>query len=57
MTKLNDVIDLKAMGGSIRRLTQKLIDQRKAIHICSNLLRSIPDEARQACGHGAIDEN
>jgi hypothetical protein len=57
MTKLKDMIDLKTVRGSIGRLTQELVDQRKAIHRSSNLLRSIPDEARRACDHGAIDES
>src|SRR5436189_809241 len=56
VTKLKDVIDLIAVGGSVRRLTQKLIDQRKAIHTCSSLPRSAPGAARPACGHGATAE-
>src|SRR6516225_5034739 len=57
VTKLEDVIDLKAMGRSIGRLTEKLVDQRKAIHTCSSLPRSAPDAARSACGHDATNEN
>src|SRR5580765_3834904 len=57
VTKLNDMIDLIAVGGSVGRLTQKFVDERKAIHTCSSLLRSAPDAARPACGHGATDEN
>src|SRR5215467_9713283 len=57
VTKLQDVIDLITVGRSVWRLTQKLVDQREVIHTCLNLPRSIPDEARPACGHGATDEN
>src|SRR6266513_1155753 len=53
VTKLKDMIDLIAVGGSVGRLTQKLVDQRKAIHTCSSLPRSAPGAARPACGHGA----
>src|SRR6059058_5960328 len=52
VTKLNDMVDLIAVGGSVGRLTQKLVDERKAIHTCSSLPRSAPDAARPACGHG-----
>src|SRR5438046_9684370 len=57
VTKLNDMIDLIAVGGSVGRLTQKLVNQRKAIHSCSSLPRSAPDAARPACCHGAPDES
>src|SRR6516225_6013700 len=57
VTKLKDMIDLIAVGGSVRRLTEKLVDQRKAIHTCSSLPRSAPDAARSACGHDATNEN
>src|SRR3954463_14934269 len=57
VTKLKNMIDLIAVGGSIGRLAQKFIDQRKAIHTCSSLPRSAPDAARPASGHGATDEN
>src|SRR3954467_3137755 len=57
VTKLNDMIDLIAMGGSVGRLAQKLIDQRKSIHTCSSLPRSVRDAARPASGHDATDEN
>src|SRR3954468_16390022 len=57
VTKFKDMIDLIAVGGSIGRLAQKLVDQRKAIHTCSGLPRSVPDAARPACGHGATDES
>src|SRR4029434_3297421 len=56
VTKLKDMIDLIAVGGSVGRLTQKLVDQRKAIHTCSSLPRSAPDAARPACGHSATHE-
>src|SRR5262245_24073680 len=55
VTKLKDVIDLKAVSRRIGRLTEKLVDQRKAIHTCSSLPRSAPDAARPACGHGATN--
>src|SRR5436190_16603570 len=57
VTKLNDMIDLIAVRGSVERLTQKLVDQCKAIHTCSSLPRSAPDGARPACAHGATDES
>src|SRR3954467_13540361 len=57
VTKRNDMIDLIAMGGSVGRLAQKLVDQRKAIHTCSSLPRSVPDAARPASAHHAPDEN
>src|SRR5215468_3214720 len=57
VTKLKDMIDLKAVGRSVGRLTEKLVDQRKAIHTCSSLPRSAPDVAQPACGHGATDES
>src|SRR6266513_4847717 len=57
VTKLNDMIDLIPVGGSVGRLTQKLVDQRNVIHTCSNLPRSAPDAARPACGHVATDES
>src|SRR5689334_6506565 len=57
VTKLDDMIDLIAVGGSVGRLTQKLVDQRKAIHTCLSLPQSAPDAARPACGHGATNES
>src|SRR5438132_1649990 len=39
VTKLDDMVDLITMGGSIRRLPEEFIDQREAIHICLNLPR------------------
>src|SRR5262245_34273593 len=57
VTKLNDMIDLVAVGRSVWRLPQKLVDQRKAIHTCSSLPRAAPDGAQPACGHGATDES
>ena len=41
MAELNDVIDLKAVLGSIRRHTEQFVDQGKPIHIAINLPRSI----------------
>src|SRR5215467_6413163 len=57
VTKLKDMIDLIAVGGSVRRLTEKLVDQRKAIHTCLSLPQSAPDGARPAYGHDATDES
>src|SRR5216117_3087685 len=57
VTKLKDMIDLIAVGGSVvGRHSQKLVDQCKAIHTCSSPPRSGPDEARPATGHGATDK-
>ena len=39
VTELEDMIDLISMRGGIRRLAQEFIDQRQAIHICSDLPR------------------
>jgi hypothetical protein len=41
MAKLDDVIDLVAVFGSIRRQTEQFVDQGKPIHIAINLPRSI----------------
>src|SRR3954465_5390980 len=56
VTKLNDMIDLIAVGGSVGRLAQKFVDQRKAIHTCSSLPRSAPDAARPALRHVATNK-
>ena len=53
VTKFEDVIDLVAMLGCIRRLTKKFVDQRQAIHTCPNFLRLALDAARAASGCGA----
>ena len=37
VAKLEDMIDLIAVRGGVRRLAQKFIDQREATHICSDL--------------------
>ena len=39
VTKLDNVIDLISMRGSIRRLSEEFIDQRETIHTCSDLPR------------------
>src|SRR6516162_1550371 len=57
VTKLKDVIDLKAVSRSIGRLTEKLVDQRKAIHTCSSLPLSPPQAPRPACGDDATNQN
>jgi hypothetical protein len=51
------VIDLVAVFGGIRRLTEELIDQGKLIHTGTNLLRSTGRTARSACERAATDEN
>src|SRR5262249_13772257 len=52
MRELENVIDLVAMLGSIRRLPEKLVDQREATHPCSNP-PSIARAGAAASGHGA----
>ena len=39
VTKLKDMIDLISVGRSVRRLAQKFIDQRQAIHTWSSPLQ------------------
>src|SRR5438132_8069794 len=41
MAKLDDMIDLIAVLGRVRRHTEQFVDQGKPIHIAINLLRSI----------------
>src|SRR5262249_44058704 len=57
VTKLKDVIDLKAVGRSIGRLTEKFVNQRKAIHTYSRLPRSAPGGAGWECARGAKKKN
>ena len=57
VTKLQDVIDLVAVFGGIRRLTEELVDQGKLIHTATNLLRSTGRTALSACERAATDEN
>src|SRR4051794_23594755 len=57
VTKLENMIDLIAVGRSVGGLAQKLVDERQAIHTCSGLPRSVPDAAQPASGHGATNEN
>ena len=56
VTKLQDVIDLVAVFGGIRRLPHKLINQGELIHTATNLLRSTDRTALSACERAAIDE-
>src|ERR1041385_4194752 len=53
MGKLENMIDLIAVLGRIRRLTKKLVDQREASHTYPNFLRSALDAVRAASGCGA----
>ena len=47
--ELDDMIDLEAMLGSVRRLAEKFVDQREAIH-CRPNLPSIARAAAAAFG-------
>jgi len=53
MGELKNVIDLVTMLGGIGRLTEKLVDERQAIHISPNLLPSTLHAAEAACDRGA----
>ena len=57
MAELDDVIDLVAVLGSIRRQADQFVDQGEPIHIDPDLRRSVPDAARAACWHAARDGN
>src|SRR5438552_9253893 len=57
MAELDDVIDLVAVLGSIRRQADQFVEQREPSHIDPDPRRSIPDVARAACWHAARDEN
>src|SRR5262249_8733458 len=57
VTKFKNMIDLVAVSRSVGRLTQKLVDQCKAIHTCSGLPRLALDGVRPACGHDATHES
>src|SRR5205085_3851169 len=57
MTKLNNVIDLVAVFGSVRRQTKKFVDQGKPIHIATNLPRSIARAVPADGESNARDEN
>ena len=41
MAKLDDMFDLIAMLGRVRRYTEEFVDQGKPIHIATNLPRSV----------------
>src|ERR1700730_18330505 len=53
VTKFEDVIDLVAVLGCVRRVTKKFVDQRQAIHTYPTFHRSPLDVARAASGCGA----
>ncbi len=57
MAELDDVIDLVAVLGSIRRQADQFVDQGELNHIDPNLRRSVPDAAQAACWHAARDGN
>src|SRR4029453_16492660 len=57
VAELDDVIDLISVRGGVRRHSQKFIDQREAIHICSDPPRRSPGKARPACVPAARDGN
>ena len=59
MAELEDVIDLKAVLGSIRLLAEKFVNERErpVTHIFRDLLPPIPDAVRAACGCVSKDEN
>ena len=57
MAKLNDVIDLIAVLGRVRRHTEQFIDQGKPIHIAINLPRSIARMAPADGERNARDES
>src|SRR6266404_6760487 len=57
MAELDDVIDLVAVLGSIRRQANQLVDQGEINHIDPGLPRSVPDAARAACLRVARDGN
>src|SRR5262249_58993678 len=50
--ELEDVVDLVAMFGCIRRLAEKFVNEREAIHLRRDL-RSIARAAESASGHVA----
>src|SRR5262249_9580147 len=56
VTKLKDMIDLVTVGGSVGRLTQKLVDQGKTIHTCSSLPGPALDGANPEAGKGAKEK-
>jgi len=51
--ELQNVIDLIAVLRRVGRLAEKFVNERKATHTCSNLLRPTPDVVRAAFGHVA----
>ena len=57
MAKLDDMIDLIAVFGRVRRYTEEFVDQGKAIHIAINLLRPIARAVPSDGERNARDEN
>src|SRR6266513_1139832 len=57
MAKLDDVIDLVAVFGSIRRHTEQFVDQGKTTHTAINLPRSIARMVPADGERSARDEN
>src|SRR5438067_13884323 len=53
VAELNDVIDLKSVLGSIRRLAEKFVDQSEATHNRRNLLRRTLDVAPKVSANAA----
>ncbi len=57
MAELDDVIDLVAVLGSIRRQADQFVDEGEPIHISPDLRPSIPGAVRAACSRAAKDGN
>src|ERR1700682_3491935 len=57
VTELENVIDSKAVLGSVGRLAEKLVDHRQAKHIDPGLPPRVLDAAQAACARAARDEN
>ena len=57
VTELEDVIDLVAVLGGVRRLTEQFVDQREAMHTARDLLPLVAREVRVASAHDAKGEN
>ena len=57
MAKLQDVIDLIAVFGGIRRLAEEFVDQSKPTHIATNLPRSIAHTVPADGERNARDES
>ena len=57
MAELDDVIDLVAVLGSIRRQADQFVEEGEPIHISPDPRPSIPGAARAACWRAAKDGN